>query len=284
MNQGVIYMCWGKKAIMQADGSIASLRRQAPDMPVFVVGDREAERHYNNRTPFSLVDVDPFRPDGQFMAGRIKPLLYELSPFKQSLYIDADSTFVASPDFAFKLLDRWDFILAETENRSLIDTIAGPGETTWTAEWLGTPHLLYHNSGMLFWRKNEAVKELFDLWSEEWLRFQNWDEQVALLRALLRSKAIYCHVPYIWNCRESNKAALVYHRFGTRAAWKFPRTRKPDREVRPQRGTVKPSSIPLVRVEVMPGRFVRCKPGDEEKIKARYDHLRRRKAQRRRDG
>ena len=269
---GVVYMTWGRKAIDEAEQSAASLWRHAPEMPVLIVGDGEAERHFaaRDRFQFTRVDVDPFASDGAhgFMAGRIKPLLAELSPFEWSLYVDADTDFQSSPAWAFELLRRWDVVVAETETRSLVDTIAGRSESTQTAEWLGTPHILYHNSGMLFWRRNEATAGLFRLWSEEWLRYGQWDEQVALLRALLRSQAVFLTAPFTWNCREGRKAFLLHHRFGTKAARKFTGTGGHVRD----RSHVRPpvERAPLVRVEVMPGRFVRCRPGDEAGVVARY--------------
>jgi len=285
MTRGVIYMTWGEAAMADADKSMTSLWKHSPGMPVFVVGDREAEAHYQGKAgvTFHYVAIDPFKNASSqgFLAGRIKPLLAKLSPFDQSLYVDADSEFSTSPEPAFAFLERWDFLVAETETRSLKDSIAGIAESKWTANWLGTPHLLYHNSGMLFWRRNAATDRLFDLWSEEWQRFSGWDEQVPLLRALLRSDALYLTVPYTWNCREGKKAVLLHHRFGTKSARKFG-----GRRLRPTAGAVphlsprlsvmqtKRKAIPkgqrLVRVEVAPGRFVSCLPGDVEKYRARF--------------
>jgi hypothetical protein len=226
MERGVIYMTWGQKAIQEAGKSMASLWKHASTTPVFVVGDVEAQAMWEgkDKVSFRLITLDPFQ-GGAFMAGRIKPLLYKLSPFERSLYVDADTDFASSPGPAFDLLDKWDFIVAETETRSLKDSVAGVHETHWTRDWLGTEHILYHNSGMLFWRKNKAVEKLFDLWSAEWQRYSQWDEQIALLRALLLSEAVYLTVPYTWNCRMASKTILLHHRFGTRSAWKFKHSR-----------------------------------------------------------
>lgn len=274
MKRGVVYMTWGSQAIADADESMASLWKLCPDFPVLVVGDQEAKRHYskNSRIIFKGVNVNPFQGSGfhAFLAGRVKPLLAELSPFEQSLYVDADTEFLNSPVPAFEMLAKWDLLIAETETRSLKDSIAGTAESHWTASWLETPHLLYHNSGMIFWRKNDITRKLFDLWSEEWQRFSGWDEQVALLRALLRSDAVYLTVPFSWNCREGARTTLLHHRFGTKTARKFGgRSRQPITVTsRAARGNHegKPPAIELVRVEISPGRFVRCRKGEEEKV------------------
>jgi len=272
MTHGVIYMTWGHTAMKEADRSMGTLWKYNPAMPVLVIGDAAAEAHYkaSKKVIFKLIKTDPFdetRPQSQqFRAGRIKPLLYNLSPFDQSLYVDADSQFQSSPNFGFSLLDKWDFVVAETETRSLLNSIAGLQETHWTANWVGTPHLLYHNSGLLFWRKNKVVEKLFQLWSNEWLRFQGWDEQVALLRALLRSEAVFLTVPYTWNCREGTKTMLLHHWFGTKAV----RAILP--VVTAHKRITKPQA--LILTEISPGRFVKCIPGDEEETKRQLLRLR----------
>lgn len=293
VQRGVIYMAWGQNAIEQANVSIESLREVEPSMPVMVVGDLLSELHYKDRADvqFRRIDIDPFFGP-QFMAGRIKPLLYALSPWEQTLYVDADTEFLVAPTVGFELLEKWDFVVAETETRSLLDSISGPIETRWTADWLGTPHLLFHNSGMLFWRKSEAVARLFELWGEEWLRFQGWDEQVALLRALLRSDVLYLTVPFTWNCLRETEATLLHHHFGTRMARKYddrPALRRQWRRIHAANPMAVPALRPvaqrhvqqhaaaLVTAEVAPGRFVRCRPNEVEAVKRRWAERTRRR-------
>ena len=295
MSTGVIYMTWGQNAINEADNSMASLRRIAPGMQVFIVGDCIAEKHYShpkwsNHVQFKHVDVDPFGPDGRFMAGRIKPLLAKLTPFDHNLYIDADTVFVRHPNIGFGFLDKWDVLVSETQDRSLNDTIAGYQESKWTKAWLETGAPLYHNSGMIFWRKNEVTERLFDLWSEEWQRFSDWDEQVALLRAILRcDNVLVQHTPYSWNCLHVEDAYLLHHRFGTRIAWKHPTarpsfTRGRKGRLTPAHGPIhvqmerqrmlssgrSPDAGALVNVEVSRGVFVQCRAGEEHIVTERH--------------
>ena len=273
--RGVIYMCWGQQAISQAEQSMLALW-QHEKLPVAVTGDAEAAAYFEGRPLVTtiLVETDPFDENGRrghkFMAGRIKPLLAKLSPFEQTLYVDADTVFKSSPKAGFGMLELgWDLIVAETQTRSLVDTIAGPSESKWTAEWLRTEHLLYHNSGMIFWRRNERTDRAFELWGEEWLRFQNWDEQVALLRALLRSEAVFQTVPYTWNCRDRREAVLLHHWFGTGHA----RT-EGKRQARPRAEDF--AGRELVQVEVEPGRWAKCYFGDEEKVREAFKNRNRR--------
>jgi hypothetical protein len=204
MTDGILYIAWGEKATAGAQASIASLR-QFSQLPALVVGGAGSD---------IVCKVDPFGTDGRFYAGRVKPLLYGLSPFDRTMYLDADTEFVAGPETAFALLDRWDVILTDTGHRSLADRVAGKEEAAATQKWFGTPDLLYHNSGVIFWRKNDAVKKLFALWAKEWKRFSGWDEQLALLRAVAKSSAMVMTAPRTWNTRPKEQAVLVYHEFG----------------------------------------------------------------------
>lgn len=223
-SRGVIYMVWGGKAALAAMTSIETLRKVCPEMPVMVLGDHDTAPLENLQVELMHLDLDPFR-GAHFLAGRVKPLLYGLSPWDLTLYVDADTKFRQAPDAGWALLKQWDFLVAETGNRSLADQLCGPGEAEYSREMFGVRDLLYHNSGMLFWKRNKRVERLFELWSEEWTRFVGWDEQMALLRALARSEAIFLTLPFSWNTNFPSQAKLLFHDFGQRIAWKFRRRR-----------------------------------------------------------
>ena len=237
MSRGVIYMAWGKKAAREAAESMQSLWAKAPEMEVKVVGDADCldipELVGGAKPNLEVVflELDPFR-GAEFLAGRVKPLLYTCtplltgSPWDQTLYVDADTRFRSSPDAGFALLDRWDFLVSETGNRTIMQHMVSQREAIYTRTLFGgTKQLLYHNSGMLFWRRNKRVERLFELWSEEWLRFQHWDEQMPLLRAIARSDALVLTLPFTWNTNFPRQAALVFHEFGKRTAWKHGKPR-----------------------------------------------------------
>lgn len=266
-DRGVMYMCWGDPAIREAEHSMESLWKHNPGMPVMIVGDDHAVEHFGDQVKTYKCDVNPFSSETLFgfKAGRIKPLLAGISPFSETLYVDAETEFKISPDIGFDLLDRWDVVIAEAETRSLQMTFRdNRNEACKTATWLKTPHILYHNSGMIFWRKNETTDRLFELWKREWEKYKGWDEQIALLRALLLSKALFLNVPFTWNCRGPQGAYMLYHRFASRAARKHRGATIIVRHGR--RGFPMTPSEPLVQVELEPGRFVKCRRGDEQRV------------------
>ena len=267
MTDGIIYMCFGKMACDQASLSIKSLHRFTK-YPVCIVGDEDAEEYFNkSEVVFKRVDENPFsdkeRVGFRFMAGRIKPLLAELTPFDRTLYVDADTAFRTSPSVGFNLLDKADVALAETETRSILDTYSSRTESDYTCKLFGNSMMLYHNSGMIFWKRNDKTDRLFELWSEEWNRFQNWDEQVALLRALILSDVLFINLPFTWNCRHGKDSFLLHHWFGTGTA-------------RAKLGTVGRQAITtrsgqkMIKLEIAPGRYVKCFEGDEEMVLAKF--------------
>jgi predicted flap endonuclease-1-like 5' DNA nuclease len=159
----------------------------------------------------------------------------------------------------------------------LKDGIAGKGECESTATAVGTDLLLYHNSGMIFWKKNDRTKALFELWGEEWRKFGGWDEQVALLRALLRSEVLFLTVPYTWNHSEPRNSFLVTHWFGAGDARIDLKPRVRDvKAVLADRRKTKPPVMSIVKIAG--GQYVKCTPGEEEEIRARLmnnNHYRR---------
>jgi len=222
-------MVWGENAMSEAMKSIVSLWREAKDIPILLLGDAKAcEAFTFEGIETREIDIDPFRevacrasrPDAvEFVHAKLFRMLYGLSTFDKTLYLDADTEFMASPEILFRLLDRWDFVLAETPDRCLLSRMVEEPEMEYTRVMFGGAWwLLYHNGGMFAWRRNQVVKRFFELWYEEWARFGSWDPQVALLRGLARSEMAFLTLPYTWNCNRREETRLVYHRYGSQAA------------------------------------------------------------------
>lgn len=242
---GLLYMCFGEAAIAEMENSVSSLRRAGSTLPVALVGDDMAIKAATIGNP-PLADYvirwegeNPFDPDRnpnfQFRAGRVKPFLYGLSPFEHTLYVDCDVEFLIAPDDAFGFLDHWDFVIAQ-ERLALAQLYNRRGagwehdihERDETIKAFGGSNgdFPFWNSGVFFWRKNKKVEELFALWYREWLIFQGWDEQKALMRAGNASDARIFVLSEIWNYphREEmtekyyEQARIILHEYGKGAA------------------------------------------------------------------
>lgn len=200
MDRGACYVVYGDPARREAAMSIRSLWENMPSLPVAVVSDREMVEgviHIHEE------EADP--------GGRLAKLyLDRLSPFDQTLYIDAD-TRVRRPMWAgFDILeDGWDLVLAHSEmqeDRRLWHI--GEEEREATYQVCGCEDVLQLQAGVMFFARSPEIRRFFLRWRREWFTF--WDQdQGALLRALQE-------VPVrVWVLgRPWNGGAMIAHHFG----------------------------------------------------------------------
>jgi hypothetical protein len=226
---GIIYMCFGEKAKREVEKSIVSLRKINQSIPVAVVGDTKVPGtqfiEWQGVSPF-----DEHRTKGlRFLAGRIKPHIYGLSPFQNTLYIDADTQFIGNIQPAFDFLNEFDVAIAE-ENRA-ISALHNPGpgskyswyhhmpEVEASIKELGDPTMHFLNSGVIFFRKSPACEKLFADWSAEWLRWKQWDEQMAFIRAVKNNPDVKLkRLSIRWNSPVMETGVIIYHMYARGAA------------------------------------------------------------------
>jgi hypothetical protein len=230
-DRGIIYMCFGDKALQEFEHSVLSLRKVKCDLPVAVVGNIGA-----GKIPQSIKDgtimipwkgENPFQSDRtnnfKFLAGRVKPFLHTVSPFEQTMYIDCDTEFLHNPEPAFDLLKHWDFLC--TQERLFVSQLYNRPRAGWFHNYEERDQTIlelgangdfpFWNSGVFFFRKNENTANLFKFWYTEWRRWELWDEQLALMRAANRSNARIFPLPEIWNYpHDDNPKAIIYHWYG----------------------------------------------------------------------
>ncbi len=236
---GILYMCFGEKAAREVRKSMESLRSVGLQIPVCTVGDRPVRGaqfiEWKGESPFDVSQ----RANFQFRAGRIKPQLCELTPFERTLYIDADTEFMSDFLAGFELLGEYDMALAEELLN--IGQLYNKPRAGWEINILerdatidelgGNREMKFLNSGVIFSRKNEQVQRLFEAWGRQWLRYQQWDEQLALMRALHECPVNYKALPVDWNHPHRNKAKIIFHNYG--------------------RGTARMNIVPVSQAEVM---------------------------------
>jgi len=219
---GILYMCFGSKAAAEVRKSMTSLRNLGVNIPVCVVGDTAVKGaqwiEWTGEYPFDASQRENF----QFRAGRIKPHLVELTPFERTLYIDADTEFMSDIVKGFEFLDDHDLALAEElltigqlYNKERAGWEINIQERDQTIKELGgDANQKFLNSGVLFFRKSEQVRALFQAWGRQWLRYQQWDEQLALMRAMHECAVKYKALSVDWNHPHRNKARIIFHNYG----------------------------------------------------------------------
>jgi hypothetical protein len=71
------------------------------------------------------------------------------------------------------------------------------------------------NSGVVFFKKDPKVEKLFSDWHTEWTRFQEWDEQLALMRAIHANQEVKVkRLPVEWNNPHPDRKSIIYHSYG----------------------------------------------------------------------
>jgi hypothetical protein len=115
MSDGVVYVVFGKQAQMLCAKSLASLRKYNPDLPVVVVGDLPMYQYHVRRIPWKK-DTAAYNAKRskrfRFESGIVKPALFDISPFDNTLYLDVDTEIRGDITQGFNFLDFGDFAIA----------------------------------------------------------------------------------------------------------------------------------------------------------------------------
>lgn len=224
VSEGIIYICFGTKAMAGLLASVESLRRTGHDYPVAVIGDTEVGGttfiRWEGESPFDVTR----KPHLRFRAGRIKPWIYELSPFDRTLYLDCDTEIMGDLRPAFDWLDRFELLIAKhPEPAQDVGQLYNEPKAGWfhnmrerdhTMKTFGSGDVPYWNSGVLWFRKSAAVQAVFQSWRDEWRVFQEWDEQLALMRAVFTHPLRLLVLPETWNHPHRKLAGAIFHNYG----------------------------------------------------------------------
>jgi hypothetical protein len=180
--RGVLYLVWGDRAEKVQQRSLASLREVHPELPFHCV-----------RLP---ANTDPCA--GLFEKAR----MLEISPFEETLFLDADTV----------VIDRLDFGFAQARRFGLACCIC---ECPWTRRYTGMPKDdgVEYNTGVLFFTRGAAP--VFDRWRalvseiDSSIRYMVGDQgfrmphndQAAFARAVQEWERLPFILPLNWNFR-----------------------------------------------------------------------------------
>lgn len=204
--RGVLYVAYGDKARESCARSIQTVRRFLPEIPVAVV----------SATPLENVEcIHIHRPEADPGARTYKTQIYALSPFDETLFLDADTEVVSSPDAGFDLLRFVDVVMSLDCDRRVGEKHNAqhdPAERAATLIEVGLDgDLLYYNSGVIFFKRSARALALFAAWYEEWQRWRRHD-QLALARAFYRCPTRVATLRENWNTHHKNEAVFVWHK------------------------------------------------------------------------
>ena len=176
-------------------------------------------------------------------------------------------------DYGFHFLERWDAAAPLWRYGVLAQDVGTPSDRERTEGLVRDLRVPLYACELLFVRASEAGKALVDAWREEQLHGQ--DVRLAFMRALYQVKPIFCALPRSWlgDAARQQDQAVAHRAMPSAVNLENPRVAKHLK--------VRPSSGGLVRVEIAPGVYVRCKPGDEEQVYQRLSPMGRTREERR---
>jgi hypothetical protein len=208
---GVLIVSIGSDRRQMLFDCIASYRRHNKDLPIKVISDVPLD-----------TDFDWVRPESGKGSRFYKTQALSFSPYDITLLVDDDTVChhplqelpgVLAGNPAALCPDGWWETVGEALQKGIRDKWCSPEEAQATAA-VCPGDMRHFNSGVFLFDKSQAAVDLFATWYEEWLRFQDVD-QLALCRALSRTKTPITVLPKEWNCRretpDAPKDPLIFH-------------------------------------------------------------------------
>jgi hypothetical protein len=181
--------------------SALALRQHEPLLPITLLSDRPQLQGVDLQgTGISLRLVQPNLPAAakNFSSRWIKTNLASLSPYRDSLYVDADMLTMQPLGPLWQSLEQDPIGLVPDRLPlvSLCDHI-DPQEKACTLEAVGGDAQQF-NSGLILWRAGGLTATLFQHWHQQWRRFARQD-QLALVRAIASTGIQVAVLPSSYN-------------------------------------------------------------------------------------
>lgn len=213
-DDGICIVAYGTHAVEEAKALLDSLELAGIFLPVAMVTDDGRWVDGLNVYRKIIYAVDRDESGILNTARRAKLLLDKLSPFKRTLYIDAD-TRVYSKDIlgGFDILaDGWDLVIVPSKHQgNSVFAHIEEEERRYMREWLWQPDVIQLQAGVMFFDRNERIHKLFEEWRCQWLTKFAKHDQAALIRALMKSPV---KVWLLGSPFNSRRGEVVDHMFG----------------------------------------------------------------------
>jgi len=184
--------------------------------------------------------------------------------FDRALIVEPGMTIPwAMVGYGLHFLERWDAAAPLWRYGVLAEDVGTPGERKRTEAITRDLRVLLYAHELLFVRNSPDGRALLAAWQEE--KADGGEPRLAFLRALYRVKPIFCTLPRSWAGEPRAMARAV----GGHTSARMKQTVFAPNARRRSRG----ESGDLVRVELRPGVYIRCHPGEEEDVRKRFGKL-----------
>lgn len=150
MNKGIVFVATGDKYVKEAENAARSVKKNMPDIPITLFSNTNSEE-----AAFDEV-VSLKNPSFNF-EDKIQGI--RRSPYEKSLFLDTDTYVISELSGGFDLLKHFDVAVAHAPVRSKVELEKVPESY---------PDF---NTGVIFFSKNDDVKEALDLWLDLYKKF-----------------------------------------------------------------------------------------------------------------
>ncbi len=211
-SRGVIYcattnICYLEAALISA----MALRQQEPDLPITLISEHPLlqllplQRYGITPRVLKVNEVD----NTPYLSRYIKTTLNILSPYQETLFLDADILPLQPISALWDHLCLGDFgmVADRLPTLDLCDHIAAE-EKEYTLQRLPKETTQF-NSGVMLWRNTAATQMLFQHWHQEWQKFQKHD-QLALMRAIATTQIPVTALPNRYNTSPTDSASVLF--------------------------------------------------------------------------
>tara|TARA_Y100001954_G_C15609574_1_gene502176 strand:+ start:83 stop:817 length:735 start_codon:yes stop_codon:yes gene_type:complete len=203
MKRGVLYIAFGAPFMKELKISAESVKKHNPDLHITVFTDQPFECEFVDDV--KIVSVRHLRPKIDYI---------KFSPYEESLFLDTDTVINHSLDDLYGILEKYDLALVHDlarKRKKFKDTIPEYGDIPYSFSEI--------NTGVIAFRKNQKVKELFEQWRLNFYKYYNvvpWD-QPSFRISVWNSDATMYVLPPEYNCRSianREKQDRFHHEFG----------------------------------------------------------------------
>jgi lipopolysaccharide biosynthesis glycosyltransferase len=211
-DQGVVYCLTDCEAYFEAALiSAIALRSFEPELPISIISNlsqinKLSLKSYNIST--RLLTPEEIPVNNAFVSRYVKTHLIDWSPYKSTLFLDADILPCAPISDLWKYLEEAPIAMAldRLPTVGMCDHVSSE-EKSYTLKQV-PPLSTHFNSGVMLFKNNEENQKLFTQWQCEWEIFQRQD-QLALVRAIDRTKISVAHIPRPYNVSPRDSVDLI---------------------------------------------------------------------------
>jgi len=196
MSRGVIYVIWGDAHVSGelAYRSLASAK--GCGLHTTLLTDQTT-----NVEPGTFDDVVRIDFPSDLKNLSRKSLMYDYSPYDETLFLD-DDTVILDQDLSFA----WEMVEAHG-----LAVAYAPTFHLWANGKEIDRNMIYYNSGVVFFKKDDRVKKLFDRWKVICAETGASNDQPPFCAAIYRERFNPFCLPHTWNFRGQFGKTLWIH-------------------------------------------------------------------------